>query len=156
MAKKLSISARIRALLEKDLSVAQIAKKLDIKPAYVYQVRWQDEQKAKNKKKAKTKRKDVIVDVDVPIKIEGKDMQYDAGATGIDQENRIESPYHYTVGGIEVWDFIAAKDLNYNLGNVVKYVSRCDYTEDFTGIEDLRKARQYLDREIAQREKDAA
>ena len=36
----------------------------------------------------------------------------------------INHPEHYTVGGIETIDFIEAKDLNFNLGNDVKYISR--------------------------------
>lgn len=62
----------------------------------------------------------------------------------------IKHPNHYTMGGIETWDFIQAKRLGYNLGNVVKYVSRADYKGQ--DIADLKKARQYLDREIEWRE----
>jgi len=55
-------------------------------------------------------------------------------------------PAHYKVGGIETIDFIEAKKLNYNLGNVVKYVSRADHKGE--RLENLEKARWYLDREI--------
>jgi hypothetical protein len=58
----------------------------------------------------------------------------------------VESPSHYTAGGIETIDFIEAKDLGYHLGNVVKYVSRAGRKGD--RVEDLRKARWYLDRAI--------
>ena len=64
----------------------------------------------------------------------------------------INHPPHYTKGGIETIDFIEAKDLNYRLGNVVKYVSRAG-KKDSDPLEDLRKARWYLDREISAREK---
>jgi hypothetical protein len=63
----------------------------------------------------------------------------------------VNSPAHYKVGGIETIDFIEAKKLGYNLGNVVKYVSRADYKGRL--IEDLRKAEWYLKREIANMEK---
>lgn len=63
----------------------------------------------------------------------------------------VNHPPHYKSGGIETIDFIEAKKLGYNLGNVVKYVSRSDYKG--APIEDLKKARWYLDREIANREK---
>ena len=58
----------------------------------------------------------------------------------------VNSPSHYKDGGIETIDFIEAKDLNYRLGNVVKYVSRAGKKDDV--IQDLEKARWYLDREI--------
>jgi len=61
-------------------------------------------------------------------------------------KDNVNSPTHYTTGGIETIDFIEAKSLNYNLGNVVKYVSRSDYKGK--KLEDLKKARWYLCREI--------
>jgi hypothetical protein len=51
------------------------------------------------------------------------------------------------VGGVETIDFIEAKGLGYNLGNVVKYVARAGHKGDLR--EDLLKARWYLEREIA-------
>ena len=59
----------------------------------------------------------------------------------------VNHPAHYTFGGIETLDFIEAKGLNYHLGQVVKYVSRADYKGSRTT--DLKKARFYLNREIA-------
>lgn len=58
----------------------------------------------------------------------------------------VNHPAHYKVGGIETIDFIEAKSLGYNLGNVVKYVSRADHKGE--RLENLEKARWYLDREI--------
>ena len=58
----------------------------------------------------------------------------------------INNPTHYTVGGIETIDFIEAKKLGYNLGNVVKYLTRADHKGN--KMEDLRKAQWYLTREI--------
>jgi hypothetical protein len=66
--------------------------------------------------------------------------------------DRVNHPPHYKSGGIETIDFIEAKDLNYRLGNVIKYVSRCGKKVDSDPLEDLRKARWYLDREIQVRE----
>jgi hypothetical protein len=57
----------------------------------------------------------------------------------------INNPSHYTSGGIETIDFIESKDLGYHLGNVVKYISRWKHKG---GVEDLKKARWYLDRFI--------
>lgn len=58
----------------------------------------------------------------------------------------INHPAHYTAGGIETIDFIEAKKLNYNLGNVIKYLTRAGYKDN--KLEDLRKAQWYLTREI--------
>ena len=73
--------------------------------------------------------------------------------------DNVNHPAHYTSGKIEVIDFIEDKELNFNLGNVVKYVSRCGRKKssgksmDAKALEDLKKARWYLDREITTREK---
>ena len=61
--------------------------------------------------------------------------------------DEVNNPPHYTVGGIETIDFIEAKGLDYNLGNVVKYVSRAD--QKGNKLQDLEKARWYLDRAIS-------
>jgi hypothetical protein len=59
----------------------------------------------------------------------------------------VNHPAHYTTGGIETIDFIEAKKLGYNLGNVVKYITRSGLKGN--QLEDLRKAQWYLSREIA-------
>ena len=53
-------------------------------------------------------------------------------------------PDYYTDGAIETWDFIAAKGLDYFLGNAVKYISRAGKKNPQAYGEDLRKAMQYL------------
>ena len=62
------------------------------------------------------------------------------------EEDEVNSPAHYTVGGIEVIDFIEAKKLNYRLGNVIKYICRADHKGK--KMQDLEKAKWYLEREI--------
>lgn len=52
---------------------------------------------------------------------------------------------HYKSKGIQPWDYIAANDLGYFEGNVVKYVSRW---RDKGGVQDLRKAAHYLQKLI--------
>lgn len=60
----------------------------------------------------------------------------------------ISHPEHYTAGRLyEPKDVIRDWGLNFNLGNVVKYVARAGRKGD--KLEDLQKARQYLDFEIA-------
>lgn len=58
----------------------------------------------------------------------------------------VNHPPHYKQGGIETIDFIEAKELGYNLGNVVKYITRADHKGN--KLEDLKKAQWYLNREI--------
>jgi hypothetical protein len=58
----------------------------------------------------------------------------------------VNHPPHYKVGGIETIDFIEAKSLSYNLGNVVKYITRADHKGN--KLEDLQKAQWYLNREV--------
>ena len=62
-------------------------------------------------------------------------------------DDMVNHPPHYKTGGIETIDFIEAKNLGYNLGNVVKYVSRADLKGN--KLEDLQKAKWYLDRAIS-------
>ena len=69
----------------------------------------------------------------------------------VDTPDMVNHPPHYKVGGIEVIDFIEAKQLGYNLGNVVKYVSRAG-EKSTDAIQDLQKARWYLERAIQRAE----
>ena len=69
----------------------------------------------------------------------------------VDTPDMVNHPPHYKVGGIEVIDFIEAKQLGYNLGNVVKYVSRSG-KKGTDAIQDLQKARWYLERAIQRAE----
>ena len=62
----------------------------------------------------------------------------------------IGHPNHYCEGRkYEPKDVIRDWDLNFNLGNVVKYISRNGRKEGNSVLQDLKKARQYLDFEIA-------
>jgi hypothetical protein len=63
----------------------------------------------------------------------------------------VNHPPHYKAGGIETIDFIEAKDFNYRLGNVVKYLSRAGKKAGSDPVQDLEKAAWYLNREIAVR-----
>lgn len=62
----------------------------------------------------------------------------------------INHPAHYTKGKIEVIDFITDQEMGYLDGNIIKYVARYPYKG--TPIEDLKKARWYLNRLIEQAE----
>jgi len=76
--------------------------------------------------------------------MKGKDQRPKTKGSAVDH------PAHYNVGKIEVIDAIEDWNLNFHLGNCVKYVARADHKNK--PLEDLRKARWYLDREIARRE----
>lgn len=59
------------------------------------------------------------------------------------------SPTHYRDLDPEPITVIQAWKLSFCLGNVVKYIARAGRKDPAKHIEDLRKARQYLDFEIA-------
>ena len=61
------------------------------------------------------------------------------------KEDKINHPQHYTSHGIETIDVIESWNLNYHEGNIIKYLSRYKYKN---GIEDLKKAKWYLERLI--------
>lgn len=63
----------------------------------------------------------------------------------------VNHPAHYTDGRIEVIDFIEDKRLGFHLGNAVKYIARAGKKDPGKAVEDLEKARWYLDREIRRR-----
>lgn len=58
---------------------------------------------------------------------------------------KIISPKHYQKGSYEPIKVISEWNLNFNLGNVIKYIAR--YKEK-DGLNDLKKALTYLVREI--------
>lgn len=66
----------------------------------------------------------------------------------------VNHPSHYTDGKIEVIDFINDKKMNFNRGNVIKYVSRAGkkaskaLDDKKKEIQDLEKAAFYLNDEI--------
>lgn len=53
---------------------------------------------------------------------------------------------HYKAQSIQPWDYITQNGIGYLEGNVIKYVSRW---KDKGGVQDLEKARHYLDKLIS-------
>jgi len=221
-------SDRIRRLLAKGLSAAEIAKRLKVKASYVHTIKWLDK-KANAKKKVQVERSHdpkvkkaekkylKAVKTQKPSKIikavkemkQALDAVDDAGKTILDKTGKIKEgtriggltlrrlpgdmwtwkketkkdlenkptklivqpqykaaalklldmkeadlvnkPPHYTDGGVDTLKFIEAKDLNYRLGNVVKYISRAGKKVGSDPVQDLEKARFYLEREIEAR-----
>ena len=62
----------------------------------------------------------------------------------------VDHPSHYNQG-IEEIDYIESHNMGFNLGNVIKYVTRAKHKG--SELEDLKKAKWYLDREIKKLEK---
>lgn len=61
-------------------------------------------------------------------------------------------PDYYKSNGVETIDVIEAFDLNFNLGNVIKYVLRAGKKQGEEKEKDLNKACFYLNREVDKNE----
>jgi hypothetical protein len=128
---KVSKKSRIVSMLGQGMTVAQIVEKLKVKPEYIYTIR------SLNKKRAISEQK--------PPKHEPvKKASPDETQVGGD---------HYKDNTIQVWDAIHDWGLGYFSGNVIKYVAR---HQKKNGVEDLKKARHYLDKLISVAEKQQA
>jgi hypothetical protein len=66
-------------------------------------------------------------------------------------QDPVNKPRHYTEHPSGVECIQITEHMGFNLGNALKYIWRCDLKLD--AVEDLRKARWYLDREIFKRTK---
>jgi fatty acid-binding protein DegV len=62
----------------------------------------------------------------------------------------VNHPAHYAQSGLEPITAIDAWELGFSLGCAVKYIARAEHKG--TPLEDLKKARWYLDHEIERRE----
>lgn len=72
-----------------------------------------------------------------------------------EKEDIIGHPNYYCEGRkFEPKDVIRDWNLNFNLGNAVKYISRNGRKDGNSSVQDLKKARQYLDFEIEYLEKE--
>lgn len=65
--------------------------------------------------------------------------------------DNVNHPKHYTShpSGIECIEVV--RHMGFNIGNVIKYAWRADLKN---GVEDLKKAKWYLEDEIAKRERE--
>ena len=63
----------------------------------------------------------------------------------IEEKEMVDHPSHYNQG-IETIEYIESWSMNFNTGNVIKYVTRAGYKDN--QLEDLKKAMWYLQREI--------
>ena len=60
-------------------------------------------------------------------------------------ESKVNHPSHYNKG-IETIDYIESWNMDFNIGNIIKYVTRAGHKDN--KLEDLEKAKWYLEREI--------
>lgn len=74
------------------------------------------------------------------------------GPIVVPNNDPVNHPSHYTYGNIECIDYIEDKGFDFCLGNAIKYITRAGHKKD--AIEDLKKAVFYINREIAQLEKE--
>jgi len=158
VATKVSTIARAVKLLKKDpfMSVDDFTAKMKINKTYAYVVRSKARALIPKASIEEAANEETPTTFTVPL---------EHGQTGTNAEliknlsktpnvaipsfllaDQVNHPPHYKVGGIETIDFIEAKGLDYNLGNVVKYVTRADHKGN--KLQDLEKARWYLDRAI--------
>lgn len=148
--KKSNTKSKIMMMLRQGVKAKEIAEKLGTSTSYVYVVR----NKVKNSDpevKSKTIKpisayERLLKDSLSMASNERPRIRMQASPS----TDMVNHPPHYTAGGIETIDFIEAKQLGYNLGNVVKYVSRSTLKGD--QLENLKKAQWYLNREIKQLE----
>lgn len=161
-------SEKIRKLLAKGVDRKDIEKQLNASAQLVYSVAvkggYLKKGKSRKAKKAtfKSPRSKLIQAVfqanreieaikAKPSKLIVQPMHLSKALKLVNGIDVVNNPPHYKTGGIEVLDFIEAKDLNFRLGNVVKYVSRAGKKINSDPVQDLEKARFYLEREIEAR-----
>lgn len=68
--------------------------------------------------------------------------------------DQVNHPAHYGGDTVETIKVIRAWGLGFSIGNAVKYLSRAGKKNPSKTIEDLKKARWYIDEEIATLEKE--
>jgi uncharacterized protein DUF3310 len=67
------------------------------------------------------------------------------------ERDMVNNPPHYTFGKFEVIDVVEDWQLDFNLGNAIKYIAR--HRHKGKPLEDLKKAKWYLERAIKNLEK---
>ena len=140
-AKRAKIMAAINA---GQMTTSEIAREFGTTYQYVYSIKYA----MKGKELASDSTEEQLslpLDGELPPAVVKLRAKLDAQSVG-KQTEAVNHPPHYTAGGIETIDFIEAKNLNFRLASVVKYVSRASHKGK--QLEDLRKAQWYLSREI--------
>ncbi len=136
------LSETVRMMMkDRTLTADQVMKKFNVKKQYAYNLM----SMARRQMRELGIEKVPVVPPAPPVPVQ----QIELPVVLVDEtprEDVVNHPSHYKVGGIETIDFIEAKQLNYHLGNVVKYITRADHKG--SRLENLKKAEWYLKREI--------
>ena len=122
---------KIEKLLVTGISAKDIAEQVKCTPDYVYQVRLKRDAEIAAQPIKPRQRMEARPVVQQVTTVTPNDVQ--VGGT------------HYKEQDIQPWDAIHAWGLGFFSGNVVKYVARHNQKG---GVDDLRKARHYLDKLI--------
>ena len=148
--KKVNKSALIRKLYDEGKSVKEIKARVNCSNALIAIVLRKHKKKVKQSKIIQdvTEMKQALDKIESkPTKLFIQPQYKDAAMKLLAADDLVNHPPHYKAGGIETIDFIEAKDLNYRLGNVIKYVARAG-KKHTDPVQDLEKALWYLQREI--------
>jgi len=154
---KVSKSAKIRELLAQGKTVQQVAKKLGVKPTYVYAVRWQAKNKATKKpaKKAKTNGKTA------PKKVAKKaaprnqkvienlktelDMTHNQLIDKNEQIRKLESLLAQAEAKpFDLREFLDEGNVSFSEGRIIELLME-DVYEPKANVERLETARDYLE-----------
>jgi hypothetical protein len=166
MAKKLSKTAQVTAYIKSNptATTGYLAEKFGVTSAYISSLKWKLKKegveipKAVRKSawatKMYTTNKAIMEHIapHIPVYEDSVEHVSSKRLAEIQIEmlepaaDPVNHPAHYKAGGIETIDFIEAKKLGYNLGNVVKYITRADLKGNRK--QDLEKALWYLNREL--------
>jgi plasmid maintenance system antidote protein VapI len=156
MAKKITQAQRIRDYFTKNpgKTVSEVAKAMGLKYQIVYMTKRAEDKKLSAEiayrigKGRNPKQQDwKVVHISTTDTSIEKAMEQEFPITMHEPEaDPVNHPAHYKYGGIETIDFIEAKELNYNMGNAVKYITRADHKGNRK--QDLEKAIWYLKREL--------
>ncbi len=160
MATKISKTAKIKALLDKGMTAAEIAKKLKTSPNYVYYVKWnaakKDGKAVKAKARTRTLRNNARTPLDTPF-VSDEQKADNASAPQIttwtvamqhaDPLQTQVGGEHYKTMKIQPVEYIVANNLGFLEGCIVKRISRW---KSKGGFEDLNKIKHEVDLLIAQ------
>lgn len=141
--KKLSRAAKIRSMLALGKPPALIATELGVTLQAVYHARYEIKQMEKKKAKKEAQRARALAVLPLArAALQRKRAEQKESFTP--DEIQVGGD-HYKKNKIQVWDAIHDWRLGFFSGNVIKYVAR---HKEKGGVEDLKKARHYLDKYI--------
>ena len=136
---------KIEKLLFTNMLVKDIAKEVKCTPDYVYQLRLKWEKNKQVVKRAEERMKEIAALRPITPRQRMESKPVVQQVTTVTPNDVQVGGTHYKTQDIQPWDAIHAWGLGFFSGNVVKYVARHNQKG---GVDDLRKARHYLDKLI--------